>query len=470
MLREKNDLLRRVQLFLDVGITAFSFVLAYHIRSNMKSSLPAISPISYYLFLLYIILPVWAFLLRYNKAYATVRTRALLRVLAPVVKTVIVGAVLLMSFMYVFKIQTISRTLIVLFLILNGALLVFERVLLYAFLRHIRTKGLNYRTILIVGTGRRAKALAQYIRKHSEWGLKIVGFVDDDPALVGRELGGSRVIGALDDMQDILINRQVDEVIFVVPRKWLDRIEEAVLLCEQLGRKARIAADLYPHEIARMQMEQLRDWRFLSFNPTSRLDEVSAVKRLVDIALSLVILLLMSPLFLLIAAAIKLTSDGPVFFKQKRVGLNGRQFNMLKFRTMLRDAERMKAELQALNEVSGPVFKIRKDPRITPIGRILRKYSLDELPQFINVLKGDMSVVGPRPSIPTEVDAYDLWQRRRLSVRPGITCLWQVGGRNAVDFENWVKLDLEYIDNLSLSLDFKIILKTIPAVFTGSGM
>lgn len=469
MLKEKNRFLRRMQLFLDLAVTAASFFLAYQLRKVDFLPLPAISSVSHYLFMLYMILPLWALLLHHYRVYSSIRTVEPLRVLLPVMKAVLVGGLLLMSLLFIFKIQTISRALILLFLGINAVGLALEKVALYAFLHHVRRKGRNYRTILIAGTGERARAFAKLILSHRGWGLKIVGYVDADPSMVGRRLEGGEVIGTFDRMEEVLTNLQVDEVIFVVPRKWLDEIEESILLCETLGIKASISADLYPHRIAKMWIEDLSDWSLLTFSPTSKLDEVAAIKRALDIALSLVFLVPTVPLFLLIAAAIKLTSPGPVFFRQKRAGMNGRVFNMLKFRTMVENADAMKGELMHLNEVSGPVFKIRHDPRITRIGRVLRKYSVDEFPQFINVLRGDMSLVGPRPPIPSEVERYDVWQRRRLSVRPGITCLWQVGGRNRVDFDNWVKLDLEYIDNWSWSLDFKIMLRTIPAVLLGTG-
>ncbi|MBI5118034.1 sugar transferase [Candidatus Poribacteria bacterium] len=470
MLKEKHSLLRRIQLSLDLASTVASFFLAYFLRHSATLSLAPLSPISHYLFLLYIVLPLWAVLLYGNKAYSPIRTLAIGHVLLPPVKTVFLGGIILMSSLFIFKIQAISRTLIFLFLILNAVLLMGERLSLYVFLHNIRKRGLNYRGILIVGTGLRAQRLAALIQHHKEWGLRILGFLDRDVSLVGRKLDSGTVIGTLDGIQEALTAMPVDEVIFVVPRKWLDKIEKAVLVCEQMGRKASIAADFYAHEIAHTKMEKLREWSFLSFNPISRLDEVAATKRIVDIAVSAVVLVLAGPLLLAISLGIKLTSEGPVFFKQKRCGLNGREFSMLKFRTMVDNAELLKRELAHLNEMSGPVFKIKEDPRITAIGRLLRRYSLDELPQFINVLKGDMSIVGPRPPIPSEVEGYDIWQRRRLSVRPGLTCLWQVGGRNNVDFDEWARLDLEYIDNLSLSLDFKIILKTIPAVFMGTGV
>lgn len=192
-------------------------------------------------------------------------------------------------------------------------------------------------------------------------------------------------------------------------------------------------------------------------------------KKLIDIVISLFLLILCLPAFLVLSAIIKATSPGPVFFKQRRVGLNGRIFTMLKFRTMAKDADSMKVDLMDLNVLDGPVFKIKNDPRITKVGWFLRKTSIDELPQLINILKGEMSLVGPRPPIPDEVDQYKIDDRRRLSMKPGLTCLWQVSGRNEILFEEWMKLDRQYIDQWSLWLDFKILIKTIPAIFRGTG-
>ena len=192
-------------------------------------------------------------------------------------------------------------------------------------------------------------------------------------------------------------------------------------------------------------------------------------KRVFDLLGATLALLLLAPLMGIVALWIKFDSPGPVFFRQQRVGRHGRRFNMLKFRTMVVDAEARKESLAALNEQSGPVFKIKHDPRITPLGRFLRRYSIDELPQFINVLRGDMSIVGPRPPVPSEVARYEAWQRRRLSVLPGITCVWQVSGRNEISFEEWMYLDMRYIDHWSLSEDIKLILKTVPVVVTGRG-
>lgn len=471
MLGEQNKLIRQVQFSIDIGITAFSFFIAVFFRSYITAYLHPIGPISHYLFLLYIILPLWAVILYYNKAYQSLRTGVLFQTIWPVLKTVFIGGVILMTILFVFKLQTISRALILLFLSFNVLLLLAERTCIYFFIHHIRKKGYNFSTILIVGTGKRAKAFAEAVLNHKEWGLKITGFVDMDPSMVGQEISGKRVIGQIDELSNILPKYKVDEVVFVVPRKWLDHIEKAVLSCEEIGIKVRIACDFFQKSLAKTYLDTLNEWPLLTLSPPPYYGNLFVVKRTFDIIFSLTMLLVASPLLLLTALGIKLTSPGPVFFRQERCGLNDRRFELLKFRTMVVEAEEIKSGLEGRNEMSGPVFKVRKDPRVTPFGRFLRKFSLDESPQFINVLKGDMSIVGPRPPIPAEVERYDYSQRRRLSVRPGITCFWQVNGRNTIyDFKEWVRLDLDYIDRWSLGLDMKIILKTIPAVLKGTGV
>ncbi len=261
----------------------------------------------------------------------------------------------------------------------------------------------------------------------------------------------------------------VDDVIFAVHRRELDRLEDLFLSLQEQGIRTRFAMDLFPHTQARVQLEDLDGMPLLSFatTPTSQLQLMS--KRALDVALAAVLLLIGLPIAGLIALSIKLVYGGNVLFRQTRCGLNGRFFTLYKFRTMVEDAEERRLELMHLNEMKGPVFKLRSDPRVTPLGRLLRRFSLDEIPQFWNVLRGDMSLVGPRPPIPEEVAQYQRWQRRRLAMKPGLTCLWQVSGRNNLDFERWMELDLEYIDSWSPMLDLKILLKTIPAVLTGNG-
>jgi exopolysaccharide biosynthesis polyprenyl glycosylphosphotransferase len=247
----------------------------------------------------------------------------------------------------------------------------------------------------------------------------------------------------------------------------LPGLEDTFLLCDEEGIRTRVAADFFPHVNSRMTLDRFGTAPLLTFSAAPD-DLRLVVKRAFDIAISLAVLVVCSPFVALIAALIRLTSPGPVIFKQLRCGLNGRHFQFYKFRSMVRNAEELKAEIAHLNEKT-TAFKIPHDPRFTPIGKWLRKFSIDELPQFFNVLRGDMSLVGPRPAVPSEVEKYERWQRRRLRMRPGLTCLWAIRGRDKLDFDTWMKMDMEYIDNWSLLLDFKIILKSIPYVMTGRG-
>jgi exopolysaccharide biosynthesis polyprenyl glycosylphosphotransferase len=266
-----------------------------------------------------------------------------------------------------------------------------------------------------------------------------------------------------------LLRRQViDEVIFAVAKEDLEKLEEAFLLCEQEGVKTRVLLSFFPQVISKVYLERLGTKPLLTFSATPE-DEALLLKRAFDFSMALIALVVLSPLLLILAVLVKLTSRGPVLFSQTRCGLGGRRFTLYKFRSMRADADLLREELEALNEVDGPVFKIRNDPRCTPVGRVMRKFSLDELPQLVNSLKGDMSFVGPRPPLPEEVEKYERWQRRRLRMHPGLTCLWALEGRSKLSFRRWMELDLEYIDHWSMTLDWKIILKTVPIVLLGRG-
>ena len=310
------------------------------------------------------------------------------------------------------------------------------------------------------------------IEGHKYWGYKILGFVSDGHRL-SNGWARYRIFGSVPELRALLERglqaEPIDEIVFAVTRKKLDEMKQIFLYCEELGIRARVAMNFFQNRVARIEIEQLEGIPFLTFTTTPSDETQLAFKRLLDIAVSSALLLLATPVILFAALCIKLTSPGSVLFKQQRVGLNGRGFTLYKFRTMIADAHERRREVRHLNEMNGPVFKMKGDPRVTPIGRVLRKFSLDELPQLWNVLKGDMSLVGPRPPIPEEVASYHRWHRRRLSMKPGLTCLWQISGRNEIDFDRWMQLDLQYIDNWSPGLDLKILLRTIPAVLSGRG-
>ncbi|HUP04407.1 MAG TPA: sugar transferase [Bryobacteraceae bacterium] len=324
------------------------------------------------------------------------------------------------------------------------------------------------REVIIVGSGPRAWAVHE--RFQQEGYAHILGFLDSanghsaPPGIAGN------LLGRLEDLESILVHRAVDEVVIALPVKsCYDQIQTAIQTCERVGVEAKYLPDVFQLSLARPKLETHDSAPLVSLEVVHD-DYRLVMKRAVDIAGALCGIVALGPLMLAIAAAIRLTSPGPAIFAQERYGLRKRRFRMYKFRTMLVDAEKRQAELEASNEVSGPVFKIRNDPRITAIGRILRRTSLDELPQFLNVLKGEMSLVGPRPLPERDVSRFgDAWLMRRFSVRPGISCLWQISGRSNTPFERWIELDLQYIDKWSLWLDFKILLGTLPAIIRGDG-
>lgn len=326
--------------------------------------------------------------------------------------------------------------------------------------------------ILLLGTGNRARRIAAQVESPQRGALRVIGFLDDDPSEEDRCELGRRYLGRLDRLGEVAARECVDRVIFGLPRTYLgqDAIANAIGICEALGVDFSIPVDLFDTRVARIGHDELGGLRAISFSlQGGRPAWQFALKRTIDIVGALAALVLSAPVWLAAAVAIKLDSPGPIFFTQPRCGQYGKVFPFVKFRTMTTDAELRKAELRALNEKSGPVFKIECDPRVTRVGRILRKYSIDELPQLLNVLAGHMSLVGPRPPVPGEVEQYEIDHRGRLSMRPGITCLWQVSGRNEIEFEDWVKLDLEYVERWSLLLDLQILLATVPAVVSGRG-
>lgn len=412
---------------------------------------------------------LWLFLMSIQGAYKDFRTRTFAKELEVIFKSCILSTIALGSIIFLFKMTLTSRLYIGINSIVTVVVLSISRLFLKKVFDYIHSKGYNQVNLLIVGTGKRARDFIRVVKSQANWGLRIVGLIDDEHGMFGKEIEGFRVLGRLQDIPFILHRIVVDRVIFVVPRLWLNRIDEAILACEREGIPTSISMDLYNLRIAKVKQTDFAGFPLLDFETFSAKPWQLFIKRTLDIVISVVCLILFSPLFLATAIAIKLTSKGPVLFTQIRSGMNGRKFKLYKFRTMVVGAEMKKREIEKMNEMDGPVFKIKHDPRITKVGRFLRKFSIDELPQLWNVLKGDMSIVGPRPPLPVEVELYKMWQRRRLSLKPGLTCIWQVSGRNKIQFEKWMEMDLEYIDHWSLWLDFKIMFKTIFVVLFGYG-
>jgi exopolysaccharide biosynthesis polyprenyl glycosylphosphotransferase len=324
------------------------------------------------------------------------------------------------------------------------------------------------RSLLIVGSGPRAAYVERVIDQHPEWNVRILGFVDDGTPEGGAHIAEER-LHKLPDMPELLRDHVIDGVIVACPRSMLARLTTVVDPCAAAGVPITVLSDLFGDYLPPPVAVRFGTLPALTFAPVHHDPLALAVKRGFDVLGAGAGLLLAGPVLLAAALAIKLTSPGPVFFRQVRCGLHGRRFEMLKLRTMVQDAEARRDEISHLNEMDGPVFKLANDPRITPVGRLLRRFSLDELPQLFDVLRGHMSLVGPRPSLPSEVAEYQTFERRRLSMRPGLTCLWQVSGRNEIGFDDWVRLDLEYIDTWSLTGDLWLLLHTLPAVLRGHG-
>jgi exopolysaccharide biosynthesis polyprenyl glycosylphosphotransferase len=469
MLREHHVFLKRVMIFSDLCIVLVTFFLGILLRNNLTHFY---DEIGIYFVLLPTLLITWGVLLYYFGMYYSFRTKQISDVLFIIIETTFVGIGFFGSFLFITKIVSISRLQIGYSFLLAAFFISIEKIFLIKYFRYQRKKGINTRNILIVGTGKRAQDFINLINKNEEWGIKAIGLVDDDTSRVSAgTMYGYKILGTLDDIPNIIHNHVVDEVLFVVPRSWLNKIEKIIsYVCEVEGIKVSVAIDLFEHRLSKAKYSYLDTLPLLTFDSTP--DELIQllIKRLFDLFSSIIAIILLSPVFLITAIIVKVSSKGPIFFRQQRCSLNGRRFTLYKFRTMVVDAESKLEELLAYNEMQGPVFKMENDPRLTKAGKFLRKFSIDELPQFWNVFRGDMSLVGPRPPLPAEVDKYEPWQRRRLSMRPGITCLWQARGRNKInDFNEWMELDLEYIDNWSLWFDFKILLKTVPVVLFGIG-
>jgi exopolysaccharide biosynthesis polyprenyl glycosylphosphotransferase len=369
-------------------------------------------------------------------------------------------------------VRIVTPAFIAVFWMVATSTIVFSRLALREFLRRARIHGRNLRHLLIIGTNSRAVEFASTIESRPELGYQLVGFADEE--WTGNRdfaLNSKSIVSDLDHFSDFLRERVIDEVAIALPMKsFYSQSARIVAQCQEQGVIVRVLANIFETQKGWVNNSHLGGMEVATFTPHPSEGWPMACKRLLDIFVSSLLLIVFSPIFLIVAILIKLDSAGPVFFVQDRVGLNKRRFRVYKVRTMVGDAEKKQSELESLNEADGPVFKITNDPRITRLGKYLRKASIDELPQLLNVLKGDMSLVGPRPLPIRDFQGFDQdWVRRRFSVRPGITCLWQVNGRSSVSFKEWMELDLHYIDHWSLRLDFKILAKTIPAVLKGAG-
>jgi exopolysaccharide biosynthesis polyprenyl glycosylphosphotransferase len=404
--------------------------------------------------------------------YQSKRLTRPVREFPELLKAAAVATIILAVVALVFRVRAITPTVLWRFLPLSISSLTASRFGLRYLLKAIRQRGRNLRQVIVVGTNARAVNFASSILTKPELGYRLAGFVDDVWVGPGLAEGLTRkLVSNLVGFPSFLRNHVVDEVVIALPIKSFYEKEDGLLrTCREHGIIVRILTDLFDASPSEQNVNEFASAPLLTFSsiPIDTLRLVA--KRAIDIAVSSLLLIVLSPVFLAAYILVKLDSKGPAIFAQKRIGLNKRRFRIYKFRSMVANAEKLQAQLESHNEAQGPVFKIKHDPRITRVGRILRKTSIDELPQLFNVLIGDMSLVGPRPLPVRDYNGFDNdWQRRRFSVRPGVTCLWQVSGRSSVTFDQWMRLDMEYIDQWSLWLDMKILARTIPAVVKGIG-
>ncbi len=475
MLKQKARAIALGVLLADLALTALSLPVSWALRQGPLRTVFAglfplpLHPLDEYLLLLLFILPIWGTLLSAAGFYRSHRTLPLGEEIWAAGKVAFGGTTILVLLIFGLRLDFVSRWFLVFFGVLNFLFLAAEKIALRQLSRWVRSRGFNFRTALIVGTGPKAAQFADFLEAHPHWGFRVVGYLDDDN---GGEIGLAGrwpCLGTITNMEAVLGAEVIDEVIFVIEKGKLAEYEDALLVAERHGVRAHVSLDIFPHVLARPVLEELDGIPLLSFTTTPSNPAELAAKRAIDLVLALVLFVVTLPLQLLAALAILVFSGAPVFFRQVRCGLNGRHFTLVKFRTMESGAEGRLAEISHLNEMTGPVFKAKRDPRLTAAGKLLRRLSIDELPQLWNVIVGDMSLVGPRPPLPDEVSRYEPWQRRRLSMKPGLTCLWQVSGRSELDFDRWMALDLKYIDTWSPLLDLKILLKTVPAVLSGRG-
>ena len=364
----------------------------------------------------------------------------------------------------------VSRVFLTIFAAYAWALLCLFRLNAGHLLSAIRREFGAPHYVMVVGVSERALRMAESLERSANYGIRLTGFLHDGsaPAPETIQLQKSYPVYGLQRLPELLKGRVIDEVIFALDSSRLAGMEEAFLLCDEEGVRTRVLVDFFPHVNSDVYLDRLGTLPLLTFAAAPHDELRLVVKRATDMALAGVALVALVPFMLVIVLLIRLTSPGPAIFRQVRCGLNGRRFVFYKFRSMCENAEDLKPALAHLNQKT-TAFKIPNDPRLTRIGRFLRKFSIDEWPQLWNVVRGDMSLVGPRPAVPEEVDQYERWQRRRLRMRPGLTCLWALAGRDTLDFESWMKMDMSYIDNWSLALDWKIILRTIPKVILGKG-
>ncbi len=462
MLREQAKLITRISFVINLLVIVAAAILAYLLWVRFQ---PGLNLAGHYAWTLLIILPVWLYLLSRYQIFSSLRFLGPLELCQRLGTVHLWGGTILAAAIFFIDRLAFSRGLYATFLICSFLALVILHLARRLFLGFLRRRGMNFRRLLIVDDGdcNCSRRFVELIQAHADWGLRLEGYLQSGRLPPQQQICGYPVLGRIDDLLDVCKRNTVDEVIFCLPLTRFAEAEEHIAALQEMGTTTRMVLDLSDVGRSRHELSMFHDeLPILTFHTKSLDAQQLFLKRILDLIGAAVGLIIAGAMFPFIVLAIKLDSKGPVFFGQDRIGLNGRIFKCWKFRSMTVDAEQRKHELNERNEMRGAIFKISDDPRITRVGRFLRKSSLDEFPQFWNVLKGDMSLVGTRPPTPDEVANYENWHRRRISIKPGITGLWQVSGRNLIsDFDEIVRLDIRYIESWNLLLDIRILLKTL---------
>ncbi len=457
----------------DLLFINIAFALAYWIRYELEWIKPVAEAhyVPYRFYLPFSLILSFILMLTYfgQKLYNYERMKSLSDEFITIFTGTAAGVLFLVAIFFFYRPLFYSRLLLIYVFAFTVVLLSLARVFRNLILGLLRKRGIGVTRVLIVGAGDIGRKVMRNILAQPHLGYYIVGFVDDNPEKGYGYIGRFKGLGDLEKIPQIVREEAVDEVIITLPWMYHRKIMGIMEQCERYNVKAKIVPDFFQMSLSQIEVDDLSGLPLISIKPLAFRRWERLVKRAMDLVIASVVLIVLLPLMLIIALVIKLDSPGPVLFKQVRVGKGGKEFVMYKFRSMKGGAEEEQERLRALSEVDGPIFKIKNDPRCTRVGRILRRFSLDELPQLYNVLKGDMSLVGPRPPLPSEVAQYKEWHKKRLAVSPGMTGLWQVSGRSLLSFDEMVLLDLYYIENWSPMLDLKILLRTIPKVITSEG-
>lgn len=457
-------------MLIDILVTVTSFILAYVTRNSPYfDKYGSLYEFSQYLWIFWIIVPTWPLILRRFGLYEDLVGTHISTIIGSLIKSVTVGSLILATALYMTKNDLFSRLLFVWFMIYDFGFLLTEKLIIRHIIKRSGERG-DSRRIVLVSTQEGVIKFSNLLGPaHEELRMGIIGYFTIDQS--GRPVDGIDCIGPIRGFRNFILEKTVDEVIFILPREYIEEMEEYILDCEEMGITVHMLLDIYRLTLAKTRVSYFGNIPLLTFYTVSLDENALFIKRIIDIIGSIIGLIIAGIIFIIFGPLIKLESEGPIIYSQPRVGKNGRVFKFYKFRTMYADADERKKELEHLNVMEGAMFKIEDDPRITKIGGFMRKLSLDEFPQFWNVLKGDMSLVGTRPPTLDEVEQYELRHWRRLSTKPGITGLWQISGRNEItDFDEVVELDVKYIDNWSLGLDIKILAKTVGSVFKKTGM